>query len=50
MHIYAGNLLMTTGAYEDAVKAFSNAFELQPLGQALYQRARVLHFIQILVV
>lgn len=25
VHIYAGNLLMTTGSYEDATKAFSNA-------------------------
>jgi tetratricopeptide (TPR) repeat protein len=25
VHIYAGNLLMTTGAYTDAVKAFDNA-------------------------
>jgi len=25
VHIYAGNLLMTTGSYEDAAKAFTNA-------------------------
>ena len=25
VHVYAGNLLMTTGAYLDAIKAFSNA-------------------------
>ena len=25
VHIYAGNLLMTTGSYEDATKAFTNA-------------------------
>jgi len=25
VHIYAGNLLMTTGAYQDAIKAFLNA-------------------------
>ena len=25
VHIYAGNLLMTTGAYKDAIKAFDNA-------------------------
>jgi hypothetical protein len=25
VHIYAGNLLMTTGAYNDAIKAFDNA-------------------------
>ena len=41
VHIYAGNLLMTTGSYEDAVKAFTNAYDLKPLPQVLYQRARV---------
>jgi tetratricopeptide (TPR) repeat protein len=25
VHVYAGNLLMTTGAYSDAIKAFNNA-------------------------
>lgn len=25
VHVYAGNLLMTTGAYQDAIKAFLNA-------------------------
>ena len=25
VHIYAGNLLMTTGAYQDAIKSFDNA-------------------------
>ena len=25
VHIYAGNLLMTTGSYDDATKAFMNA-------------------------
>jgi hypothetical protein len=25
VHIYAGNILMTTGAYQDAIKAFDNA-------------------------
>jgi len=25
VHIYAGNLLMTTAAYQDAIKAFDNA-------------------------
>lgn len=28
MHVYAGNLLMTNGAYDDASKAFSQAYEL----------------------
>ena len=30
VHIYAGNLLMTTGAYNDAIKAFDNADTVQP--------------------
>ena len=29
VHIYAGNLLMTTGAYPDAIKAFDNADTVQ---------------------
>ena len=29
VHIYAGNLLMTTGAYHDAIKAFDNADTVQ---------------------
>jgi len=42
MHIYAGDLLMTTGSYDDAIKAFSNAYEMNKSPQALCQRARVL--------
>ena len=30
VHIYAGNLLMTTGAYSDAIKAFENADTVEP--------------------
>lgn len=40
VHIYAGNLLMTTGSYEDATKAFTNADNIQKSALALYQRAR----------
>ena len=40
VHIYAGNLLMTTGSYEDATKAFTNADNIQKSSLALYQRAR----------
>ena len=40
VHVYAGNLLMTTGSYEDATKAFTNAHNIQKSPQALYQRAR----------
>jgi len=36
MHIYAGNLLMTTGSYEDATKAFTNADNLWSNPLALY--------------
>ena len=30
VHVYAGNLLMTTGAYSDAIKAFENADTVEP--------------------
>jgi len=40
VHIYAGNLLMTTGAYQDAIKAFLNADNTRPTAQAAFQRAR----------
>lgn len=40
VHIYAGNLLMTTGSYEDATKAFTNADNIEQSPLALYQRAR----------
>jgi len=40
VHIYAGNLLMTTGSYEDATKAFTNADDIHKSPLALYQRAR----------
>ncbi len=40
VHIYAGNLLMTTGSYEDATKAFTNADNIYKSSLALYQRGR----------
>jgi tetratricopeptide (TPR) repeat protein len=40
VHIYAGNLLMTTGSYEDATKAFTNADNIEKSSLALYQRGR----------
>ena len=40
MHIYAGNLLMTTGAYTDAIKAFDNADTVQQTPLASFQRIR----------
>lgn len=39
VHIYAGNLLMTTGSYEDAAKAFTNADSVEQSALAIYQRA-----------
>ena len=39
VHINAGNLLMTTGSYEDAIKAFTNANSVQLCPVAIYQRA-----------
>lgn len=40
VHVYAGNLLMTTGAYQDAIKAFMNADTVQTTAVAAFQRAR----------
>ena len=40
VHVYAGNLLMTTGSYEDATKAFTNADNIKKSPLALYQRSR----------
>lgn len=36
VHVYAGNLLMTTGSYEDATKAFTNADNIHKSPLALY--------------
>ena len=36
VHAYAGNLLMTTGSYEDAAKAFTNADSVSPCAFAIY--------------
>jgi len=36
VHAYAGNLLMTTGSYEDAAKAFTNADSVQSCAFAIY--------------
>jgi tetratricopeptide (TPR) repeat protein len=33
---------MTTGLYEDAIKAYTNSYDLQPSPIALYQRAKCL--------
>ena len=41
MHIHAGNLLMASGAFEDAAKAFSNANETEETQAAYYQQAKV---------
>jgi len=40
VHSYAGNLLMTTGSYEDATKAFTNADSVQSCPFAIYLRSR----------
>lgn len=40
VHIYAGNLLMTTGAYMDATKAYSNADVVDFTAEAAFHRAR----------
>ena len=36
VHIYAGNLLMTTGAYHDAIKAFMNADTVEKTAAAAF--------------
>ena len=41
MHIHAGNLLMNTGAVEDAIKALSNANKIEESSIAYYQQAKV---------
>ena len=40
VHVYAGNLLMTTGAYTDAIKAFENADTVEPTSISAFQRVR----------
>lgn len=40
MHVHGGNLLMTTGAHESAIKTFSGVYEKYKTPQALYQRAK----------
>lgn len=43
VHIHGGNLLMETGAVDDAVKAFVNANEVQESNVAYYQQAKVIY-------
>lgn len=40
VHVQAGKLLMTTGAYSDAIKAFDNADTVEMTAESLYQKAR----------
>ena len=40
VHVYAGNLLMTTGAYQDAIKAYENADTVEPTTISAFQRVR----------
>lgn len=40
VHVQAGKLLMTTGAYTDAIKAFDNADTVEVTAESLYQKAR----------
>lgn len=40
VHVQAGNLLMTTGAYEDALKAYYNADSVEVTVESHYQKAR----------
>lgn len=36
VHVQAGKLLMTTGAYSDAIKAFDNADTVEVTAESLY--------------
>ena len=40
MHIHAANILMASGAYEQAIKAYTNAYKLGRIPMALYGRAK----------
>ncbi len=40
MHIHAANILMASGAYEQAIKAYTNAHKLGRIPMALYGRAK----------
>ena len=40
MHIHAGNILMVSGAYEQAIKAYSNGHKLGVDNNALFGRVR----------
>ena len=40
VHVYAGNLLMTTGAYQDAIKAYENADTVEQTTVSAFQRVR----------
>jgi len=40
MHIHAGNILMVSGAYDQSIKAYSNAYKLGGVPMALFGRAK----------
>ena len=40
MHIHAGNILMVSGAYDQSIKAYSNAYKLGKISMALFGRAK----------
>ena len=40
MHIHAGNILMVSGAYDQSIKAYSNAYKLGKLTMALFGRTK----------
>jgi len=40
MHIHAANILMASGAYEQAIKAYSNAYKIGKITMALFGRAK----------
>lgn len=40
MHMHAGNILMVSGAYDQSIKAYSNAYKLGQIPMALFGRAK----------
>lgn len=40
MHIHAANILMASGVYQQAIKAYTNAYKIGKIPMALYGRAK----------
>ena len=40
VHMHAGNILMVSGAYDQSIKAYTNAYKLKKIPMALFGRAK----------